>query len=160
MNWSRDLNPRLSVNFPLLIWIFMEGEGDEIKSKQDSKRDRTLVKSDAAWPTQVPAYLEIVHHMWMLPKGNSMYLEKGKLSTGLGEIILIFVPRTLICTWWFIWTVENFCPWFFFLSKSSMGTALKKQKGWGILLEIFRLTQFPLLRERKKKIIGTLLSSL
>ena len=26
-----------------MIWIFMEGEGDEIKSKQASKRDRTLL---------------------------------------------------------------------------------------------------------------------
>ena len=34
-------------NFPPMIWIFMEGEGDEIKSKQASKRDRTLpVQSD------------------------------------------------------------------------------------------------------------------
>ena len=39
---SRDLNPRFSVIFPPMIWIFMEGEGDEIKSKQASKRDRTL----------------------------------------------------------------------------------------------------------------------
>ena len=76
----------------------MEGECEEIKSKQDSKRDRIFVKSDAARPTQVPAYLKIEHHMWMLP----MYLESGKLSTGVGEIILIFVPRTMIQTWWFI----------------------------------------------------------
>ena len=27
-----------------MIWIFMVGEGDEIKSKQASKRDRTLLK--------------------------------------------------------------------------------------------------------------------
>ena len=34
--WSRDLNPRLSVIFPNMIWIFIEGEGDEIKSRQGS----------------------------------------------------------------------------------------------------------------------------
>ena len=34
---SGDSNPRFSVIFPSMIWIFMEGEGDEIKSKQDSK---------------------------------------------------------------------------------------------------------------------------
>ena len=38
-----DLNPRFSVIFPPMILIFMEGEGDEIKSKQASKRDRTLI---------------------------------------------------------------------------------------------------------------------
>ena len=40
---SRDLNPRFSVIFPPMIWIFMEGEGDEIKSTQASKRDGTLI---------------------------------------------------------------------------------------------------------------------
>ena len=34
---SRDLNRRFSVIFPSMIWIFMEGEDDEIKSKQASK---------------------------------------------------------------------------------------------------------------------------
>ena len=31
--------PKFSVIFPPMIWIFMEGEGDEINSKQASKRD-------------------------------------------------------------------------------------------------------------------------
>ena len=39
---SRDLNPRFSVIFPPMICIFTKGERDEIKSKQASKRDRTL----------------------------------------------------------------------------------------------------------------------
>ena len=39
---SRDSNPRFSVIFLAMIWIFMVGEGDEIKSKQASKWDRTL----------------------------------------------------------------------------------------------------------------------
>ena len=43
---SGDLNPRFSVIFPPMIWIFMEGEGEEIKSKQASKRDRTLPDSN------------------------------------------------------------------------------------------------------------------
>ena len=38
---SRDLNPRFSVIFPPMIWIFMESEEGEIKSKQASKKDRT-----------------------------------------------------------------------------------------------------------------------
>ena len=39
---SGDSNPRFSVFFPPMIWIFTKGEGDKIKSKQASKRDRTL----------------------------------------------------------------------------------------------------------------------
>ena len=39
---SGDLNPRFSVIFPPMIGIFMESEEPEIKSKQASKRDRTL----------------------------------------------------------------------------------------------------------------------
>ena len=39
---SGDLNPRFSVIFPPMIWIFMESVEPEIKSKQASKRDRTL----------------------------------------------------------------------------------------------------------------------
>ena len=37
-----DLNPRFSVISPPMIWIFMESEEPKIKSKQASKRDRTL----------------------------------------------------------------------------------------------------------------------
>ena len=39
---SGDLNPRFSVIFPPMIWIFMESEEPEIKLKQASKRDKTL----------------------------------------------------------------------------------------------------------------------
>ena len=39
---SENLNPRFSVIFPPMIWIFMWSEEPEIKSKQASKRDRTL----------------------------------------------------------------------------------------------------------------------
>ena len=42
---SMDSNPQIFSNFPahdLNFHIFMEGEGDEIKSKQASKRDRAL----------------------------------------------------------------------------------------------------------------------
>ena len=35
-------NPRFSVIFPPMIWIFMWSEEPEIKSKQASKSDRTL----------------------------------------------------------------------------------------------------------------------
>ena len=42
---SGDSNPRFSVLFARMIWIFMEGESDEIKWKQASKRHRTLVAS-------------------------------------------------------------------------------------------------------------------
>ena len=46
---SGDLNPRFSVIFPPMIWIFMESEEPEFKSKQASKRDRTLFKLDTFW---------------------------------------------------------------------------------------------------------------
>ena len=42
---SRDLNPRFSVSFLPMILIFMESEEPEIKSKQASKRDKTLIKT-------------------------------------------------------------------------------------------------------------------
>ena len=41
---KKNSNLRFLVTFPPMIWIFMTGEGDEIKSKQASKRDRTLPK--------------------------------------------------------------------------------------------------------------------
>ena len=41
--WCRDLDPRFSVIFLPMIWIFMWCEEPEIKSKQVSKRDRTLI---------------------------------------------------------------------------------------------------------------------
>ncbi len=41
---SGDLNPRFSVIFPPMIWIFMWSEEPEIKSKQASKRERTLCR--------------------------------------------------------------------------------------------------------------------
>ena len=34
---SGDSNSRFSVFFPPMVWIFMEGEGDEIKPTQASK---------------------------------------------------------------------------------------------------------------------------
>ena len=40
--WSGDLNPRFSVILPPMIWILMESEEPEIKSKKAAKRDRTL----------------------------------------------------------------------------------------------------------------------
>ena len=39
---SGDLNPIFSVIFPPMIRIFIESERGEIKSKQASKKDRTL----------------------------------------------------------------------------------------------------------------------
>ena len=37
-----DLNPRFSVIFPPMIWIWIWSEEPDVKSKQASKRDRTL----------------------------------------------------------------------------------------------------------------------
>ena len=49
---SGDLNPRFSVIFLSMIWIFMESVEPEIKSKQASKRDRALKK----WPAEHENY--------------------------------------------------------------------------------------------------------
>ena len=58
--WSGDLNPRFSVIFPPMIWIFMESDREEIKLKQASKRDRTFKKSARFfWPS---------HNIWSLKK--------------------------------------------------------------------------------------------
>ena len=46
---SKDLIPRYSVIFPPMIWVFTEGEGDKIKSKQASKQDKTLNVSRDEW---------------------------------------------------------------------------------------------------------------
>ena len=40
---EQEFEPQISVFFPPMIWIFMEGGGGEIKSKQASKRDMTLI---------------------------------------------------------------------------------------------------------------------
>ena len=40
---ERGFEPQIFSIFPPMIWIFMESEGDEIKSKQASKRDSTLL---------------------------------------------------------------------------------------------------------------------
>ena len=39
---ERGFEPQIFSNFPALDLNFMESEGDEIKSKQASKKDRTL----------------------------------------------------------------------------------------------------------------------
>ena len=39
--------PQIFIIFLPMIWIFMEGEGNESKSKQTSKRDRTLQLSNS-----------------------------------------------------------------------------------------------------------------
>ena len=42
---ERRFEPRIFEQFfPPLIWIFREGEGDEIKSRQPSKRDKDFNK--------------------------------------------------------------------------------------------------------------------
>ena len=40
---EREFEPQMLVNFPSMIWIFMESEGDQIKTKQASKKDWTLI---------------------------------------------------------------------------------------------------------------------
>ena len=55
---SGDLNPRFSVIFQPMIWIFMWSEEPEIKSKQASKIDWTLLFMDKILiPQKVPLNL-------------------------------------------------------------------------------------------------------
>ena len=51
---EQGFEPRFSVIFPPEIWIFMESEEPEIKSKQVSKRDRTLLV--ATYPEKACSY--------------------------------------------------------------------------------------------------------
>ena len=60
-----NLNPRFSVIFPPIIWIYMEGEGDEIKLKQVSKRDRTLLHLNA-----------IIRSCWIYKRNSYDFLFK------------------------------------------------------------------------------------
>ena len=52
--WSGDLNPIFSIIFPPMI--FMESEEPKIKSKQASKRDRTL--QDHYYPVCQSVYVQ------------------------------------------------------------------------------------------------------
>ena len=56
--WSGDLNPRFLVIFLPMISVFMSSEEPKIKSKQASKRDRTLslIRPSFKIPIQV--------HVW------------------------------------------------------------------------------------------------
>jgi hypothetical protein len=42
---ERGFEPTILSNFPSMIWIFMESEEPKIKSKQASKKHRTLIKN-------------------------------------------------------------------------------------------------------------------
>ena len=64
---SGDLNPRFSVIFPPMI--FMRSEEPEIKSKQASKRDRTLPWDEFA----------VISHCKM-PRTDSHHVVKRKLD--------------------------------------------------------------------------------
>ena len=54
-----------------MIWIFMEGEGDEIKSKQASKRDRTLL-SKLQHTASKNSWLGVVICLNIIPSDISM----------------------------------------------------------------------------------------
>ena len=99
--WSGDLNPRFSVIFPPMIWIFMWSEELEIKSKQTFKRDRTLYE----------CFLEIWVHF--VPKSNSKIV-KGLWTyqnlTFLFMNVLIFLLlliNSFICICWSLWFFQG-----------------------------------------------------
>jgi hypothetical protein len=68
---SRDLNPRFSVIFPLMIWIFMWSEEPEIKSKQASKRDRNLFDFRLFWTEYNIYRVQILFLTWHVMKAKS-----------------------------------------------------------------------------------------
>ena len=55
---SGDLNPRFSLIFPPMIWIFMWSEEPEIISKQASKIDRTLLLTHQIF-SQIPNFSRV-----------------------------------------------------------------------------------------------------
>ena len=69
---ERGFDPRFSVIFPSTIWIFMEGEGDEIKSKQASKRDRTFKRGikwkQLFWESSLDSKVAVIlFPLWNVP---------------------------------------------------------------------------------------------
>ena len=76
---SRDLNPRFSVIFPPMIWIFMEGEGDEIKSGQGSLNFSTLHRC-LCWMLEILFYLILRYTIFFFYFSNKItfYLQARK----------------------------------------------------------------------------------
>ena len=56
-----------------MIWIFMESEEGEIKSKQASKKDRTLHKSPSWWVRKSPK--TCLRSIWMYLPQKFEYVE-------------------------------------------------------------------------------------
>ena len=91
---SVELNPRFSVIFPPMIWIFMESEEPEIKSKQASFRDRTLKYMPKLIWTCCFSTFEIFNKqpLWILIQGweqgqESHYIQPSNLSSALESIV-------------------------------------------------------------------------
>ena len=93
--WSGDLNPKFSVIFLPMIWIFMWSEEPKIKSKQASKRDRTLKQHDffcqnfLAYSKNILGQSKIILD---LQKDQTLivfwadYIEQGKGSLDFGHL--------------------------------------------------------------------------
>ena len=135
---SGNLNPIFSVIFPPIIWIFMEGEEPEIKSKQASKRDRTLPDALCKWgpghadlkiwrPHQLQRWRKRLDHFLpnlghlcrdLTTEGRITDLEtknswKYSIEKSLGGIKCISSttnPTMMIMMWYFDIAIFVMCP--------------------------------------------------
>ena len=86
--WSRDSNPRFSVIFPPMIWIFMEVEDDEIKSKKLlGYRTLTLLLldlkivfyfQDTAWKH---FYTKLEANVWLQPLQQNQFWKRKRFQS-------------------------------------------------------------------------------
>ena len=113
---SEDLNPRFSLIFPPMIWIFMWSEEPEIKSKQASKRDRTLLSKYETtrvtkWPfwnhrlcTALRAHppAQLYSTLW-----SELWWEKYRLSALIYGTTWMTLEWTPCTSTWFLWGAND-----------------------------------------------------
>ena len=75
---EQGFEPQIFSNFPVHDWIFMESEEPEIKSKQASKRDRTILKQK--WIM----LRRLVWFFWYILEENQIWVNVPSLCLGLG----------------------------------------------------------------------------
>ena len=96
-----------------LICVFMEGEGDEIKYRQPSKRDRTLTHSDVECTYKIQEFLNCKHQPWrfintskyvvhikkywkcILPDAQRRFLNKDKTTKENNTLLWFLIKKKL-----------------------------------------------------------------
>ena len=115
---SGDSNPRFSVIFLTMIWIFMDGEGDEIKSKQASTRDVTLL-------TLVKGLKMCWRSIWMVPHTLNRFLPARPLpapSQDCRRQDFLGLSYSQTCRYW------STAPWARKIKKRFRNLRVKKDK--------------------------------